>query len=176
MEVMEFASVKHQGRTVKMLWELAPGWRPKTRPKNKFRLNSKKLMNPKLNIQEVTVLDDASSNEESEIGKMNIKRKEKAVAKASSSLPVKTTRSSQSVKELGQPEPKLSTMFFEIKNELLEKQQAKEAVSTNLLDEYAEIFKKVYIPWIPNDEQDTTTGRPFDSDRENMQKTIKQYK
>ena len=117
---MEFASIKHQGRTIKMLGELAPGWRPKTRPKNKFRLNSKKLMNHKLNIKEVTILDDASSNEEPEIGKMNIKRKGKAVAQASSPLPVKTTRSSQSVKELGQPEPKLSTMFFEIKNELLE--------------------------------------------------------
>ena len=74
---MEFSAIKHQGRTMKMLGELALGWRPKNRPKNKFRLNSKKLMNPKLNIQEVTVLDDASSNEEPEIGKMNIKRKEK---------------------------------------------------------------------------------------------------
>ena len=106
---------------------------------------------------------------------MNIKRKEKAVAKASSCLPVKTTRSSQSVKELGQPEPKLSTMFFEIKNELLEQQQAKEAVSTDLLDEDAKMFRKLDIPWIPNDEQDTTTGKPFDSDRENMQRALKQY-
>ena len=38
---MEFASVKHQGRTLEMLGEFAPGWRPKTRPRNKLRLNMK---------------------------------------------------------------------------------------------------------------------------------------
>ena len=36
---MELATVRHQGRTLKMLGELAPGWRPKTRPRNKLRLN-----------------------------------------------------------------------------------------------------------------------------------------
>ena len=36
--------------------------------------------------------------------------------------------------------------------------------------------KKLDIPWIPDDEQDPTTGKPFDSDKENLQKTIKQYK
>ena len=64
------------------------------------------------------------------------------MAQASSPLPVKTTRSSQSAKELNQPEPKLSTMFFEIKNELFGQQQAKEVVSSYLLIEDAEIFKK----------------------------------
>ena len=63
---------------------------------------------------------------------MSIKSKGKAVAKASSSPPAKVKGSSQSVKDLGQPEPKLSTMFFEIKNELLEQQQAKEAEVPNI--------------------------------------------
>ena len=48
MKVVEFATVIHQGKTLKMLGEIAPVWRPKTRPKNKLRLNMKKLLNPKL--------------------------------------------------------------------------------------------------------------------------------
>ena len=63
---------------------------------------------------------------------MSIKSKGKEVSKASSSHPAKVERSSQSIKELGHPEPKLSTMFFEIKNELLEQQQAKEAEVPNI--------------------------------------------
>ena len=38
-------------------------WRPKTRPRNKLRLNMKKLMNPKLNKERVTMIDDSSSDE-----------------------------------------------------------------------------------------------------------------
>ena len=98
------------------------------------------------------------------------------MAQASSPLLVKTTRSSQSAKELNEPEPKLSTMFFEIKNEIFGHQQAKEVVSSDLLTEDAEILKKLDIPWIPDDEQDPTADRPFDSDKENLQKTVRQYK
>ena len=38
LKVMEFASIIHLVKTLKMVGELAPGWRPKTRPKNKLRL------------------------------------------------------------------------------------------------------------------------------------------
>ena len=31
VEVMEFSTVKHQGRSLKMMGEVAPAWRPKTR-------------------------------------------------------------------------------------------------------------------------------------------------
>ena len=49
VKAMDFATVMHQGKTLKMLGDFAPRWRPKTRPKNKLRLNMKKLLNPKLN-------------------------------------------------------------------------------------------------------------------------------
>ena len=71
VEVMEFAIVKHQGRILKMMGEFAPAWRPKSRPRNKLRLNMKKLLNPSLNTQEVTVLDDDSSNEKPKIDKVS---------------------------------------------------------------------------------------------------------
>ena len=46
-----------------MLGEIAHVWRPKTRPRNKLRLNMKKLLNPKLNKERVIVIDDSSSEE-----------------------------------------------------------------------------------------------------------------
>ena len=48
VKAMEFATVKHQGKSLKMMRELASTWRPKTRPRNKLRLNMKKLLNPRL--------------------------------------------------------------------------------------------------------------------------------
>ena len=48
LKVMEFSIFIHQGKNLKMVGELDPGWRPKTRPRNKLRLNMKKLLNPKL--------------------------------------------------------------------------------------------------------------------------------
>ena len=47
-KVVQLASIKHQGKYLSMLGEIGAGWRPKTRPKNKLRLNMKKLINPKL--------------------------------------------------------------------------------------------------------------------------------
>ena len=87
----------------------------------------KKLLNPKLNTKQVTVLDDISSGEEPEFDTMNIKSKGKTVAKVSSSHPTKVKGSSQSVKELSKPEPKLSAIFLEIRNELLKQQQEEKA-------------------------------------------------
>ena len=37
IKVKEFSSIMHQGKFLKMVGEFAPGWRPKTRPKNKLR-------------------------------------------------------------------------------------------------------------------------------------------
>ena len=49
-------------------------------------------------------------------------------------------------------------------------------VSTELLHEEEDIFRKLNIPWLPSELQDTTIGEAFDSEKENLQKTIKQYK
>ena len=39
-------------------------WRPKTRANNKLRLNMKKLLNPKLAKENITVIEDSSSQED----------------------------------------------------------------------------------------------------------------
>ena len=94
VKAVELATVRHQGRTLKMLGEFAPGWRSKTRPRNKLRLNMKKLLNPRLNTKEVTVLDDDSSDEK----------------------PLKI------VKESSLTDTKLSVVFLELRGELLKEE------------------------------------------------------
>ena len=49
-------------------------------------------------------------------------------------------------------------------------------VSIELLHEDEDIFRKLNIPWLSSEIQNTAGGKSFDSDKENLQKTIKQYK
>ena len=49
-----------------MLGEIGTAWRPKTRQKNKLRLNMKKLLNPKLDKNKITIIEDSSYQEELE--------------------------------------------------------------------------------------------------------------
>ena len=64
VKVVEFASITHQGKVLKMSGEVGVVWRPKTRLKNKLKLNMKKLLNPKLAKKIVTIIEDSSSKEE----------------------------------------------------------------------------------------------------------------
>ena len=48
--------------------------------------------------------------------------------------------------------------------------------STELLPEDKEIFRRLKIPWLPNELQSTTRSKAFDSKKENLQRAIKQYK
>ena len=107
---MEFSTVMHQGKTLNMVGELALGWRPKTRPKNKLRLNMKKLLNPKLNKEEVTMIDTSSSEE----------KLESSEGKSKGKKPLKT------VEESSLTETKLSAVFLELRGEMLKEQQKEE--------------------------------------------------
>ena len=49
-------------------------------------------------------------------------------------------------------------------------------VSTELLPEDEDIFRKLNIPWLPSELQNIERGKAFDSDKENLQRAIKQYK
>ena len=48
--------------------------------------------------------------------------------------------------------------------------------STELLPEDEEIFRKLNIPWLPSELQNTPGSNTFDSEKDNLQRTIKQYK
>ena len=195
----------HQGKSLKMVGEFSPGWRPKTRSKNKLRLNMKKLLNPKLNIEEVTVLDNSSSDEKLEIGKGNSKGKKEAAPGGSASHPAKGKSPSKTDEESSLPETKLFAVFLELRGEMLKEQQKEDIdvsyfenkllmdeiapsetynqenpsvhdIPTELLPEDEEIFRKLNIPWLPSELQNTTGSKEFDSEKENLQRAIKQYK
>ena len=136
---------------------------------------------------------------------MSSKGKKEAAVRSLALHPAKEKKSLQSVEVSSHTETKLFAIFVELRNELLKQQQEKETevsydedqllidetipketdtqenpsipdISTNLLEEDADIFRNLNIPWMPSDVQDTTTGKPFDSDRENLQRNIKQYR
>ena len=202
---MEFAIVKHQGKSLKMMGELASTWIPKTRPRNKLRLNMKKLLNPRINTKEITVLDDDSSDEKPKIDKGKSKGKKEAVIKISVSHHTKGKRPLNTVEESSLTETKISAVFLELRGEMLKEQQGNETevsysedkllideivptetinqenpsvhgVSSDLLQEDEDIFRRMNIPWLPSELQNTTAGKAFDSEKENLQRTIKQYK
>ena len=50
VKAIELATVRHQGKSLKMMGELASTWWPKTRPRNKLRLSMKKLLNPRFSF------------------------------------------------------------------------------------------------------------------------------
>ena len=60
----QIATVKFQGKYFVMLRETK--WIPKTRAKNKLRLNMKRILNPKLRKEKITVIEDSSSQEDME--------------------------------------------------------------------------------------------------------------
>ena len=107
---MELAIVRHQGRTLNMVIYLAPVWRPKTRSKNKLRLNTKNLLNPKLNTTGVTMIDTSSSEE-------NL---ESSTGKSKGKKPLKT------LEEFSLTQTKLSAVFLELRDEMSKEQQRKE--------------------------------------------------
>ena len=69
-----------------MVGEFAPGWRPKTRPKNKLSLNMKKLLNPKLNTEGINMIDTSSLDENIESKKGDSKGKKPLKTEEESSL------------------------------------------------------------------------------------------
>ena len=62
-EAIQFSIVKYQGKSFVMLGGAGMSWRPKTRAKNKLRISMKKLLNPKLAKEKITVIGDSSSRE-----------------------------------------------------------------------------------------------------------------
>ena len=110
MKVVEFASITHEEKVLKMLGEVGAVWRPKTRPKNKLRLNMKKLLNPKLAEKKVTVIEDSSSQEK--LGDSEDDNKEVMKGKntiVSKEKPVFT-------------DAKILDIFMEVRNKMIQEQ------------------------------------------------------
>ena len=107
-------------------------WRPKTRPTNKLRWSMKKILNPKLDSKQKTVVIDTTSSEETAGGKIDIKNKGKSVVRPSSPQPAVLEKLSQSAKETSQPVSKLSEIIVEIKDRLIKQQEEEKAKACTL--------------------------------------------
>ena len=44
------------------------------------------------------------------------------------------------------------------------------------MPEDEEIYKRLNIPWLPNEMQTIVGNKTFDSEKENLQRSVKQYK
>ena len=189
MKVVEFASITHQGKTLKMLGEITIVWRPKTRPKNKLRLNMKKLLNPKLAKEKVTVIEDSSSedklddSEGGNKGKKPIESKGKSVMTNTKIFNIFLEVRNQMLQEQQQSEVKISCLEKkEIDQEEVSCNTEKEehpkfpVTSTELMNEDEEIYKRLKIPWTPEVMQTIVGDKCIDSEKENLQRSIKQYK
>ena len=93
-KVVQLAAIKNQGKTLSMLGEIGVGWRPKTIPKNKSRLNMKKILNPKLAREKITIVEDSSSHEELEEDEILNDRK----VKGKKQVPLKVISASTEIK------------------------------------------------------------------------------
>ena len=140
-------------------------WRPKTRVKNKLRLNMKKILNPKLRNEKVTMIEDSSNEEdmgsEEELNSQQVYIKEEHSGLLNSS-PGKYKISKEPITlsiEWG-----MSSKF----------PVAQKAVKDKEEDEL--IFKKIDIPWMSDKTSTLQGGMYIDSETENLKKTVKQYK
>ena len=118
MKLVELASITHQGKALKMLREVGAIWRPKTRPKNKLRLNMKKLLNPKLAEKKVAVIEDSSSHEkleDSEDENKEVKKDKKPIVPKDKPVFIDT---------------KISDIFMEVRNKMIQEQQQNDIKSS----------------------------------------------
>ena len=184
-----------------MLGEIGVGWRPKTKPKNKLRLKMKKLLNPKLAQEEITVIEDSSSQEElEEYESLNVRE-----IKGKKQVPLKDKSASTGTK--------ISELLKQVQRKVklshhqdgLVKQQS---VMTGLCadeeriaepstkcsfegnespgvpvtmkeqhqEEVEKIFKRLKIPQMPERLSSASEGKCIISENENLQRSIKQYK
>ena len=117
-KVVQLASIKHQGKVLKMLGEIGTAWRPKTRPKNKLRLNMKKLLNPKLVEKKITTIEDSSSQEELE----DYQGQNKELMKGKKQI--------VSENKLVFTETKISEIFMEVRNKMILEQHQNDSKSS----------------------------------------------
>ena len=118
MKVVEFDSITHQGKGQKMLGEVRAVWRPKTRLKNKLRLNMEKLLNPILADEKFIVIEDSSSQEKldgSEDESKDVMKGKKLVVSKDKSVFTDT---------------KISDIFMEIRNQMIQEQQQSDVKSS----------------------------------------------
>ena len=131
-------------------------WRPKTRPKNKLRLNMKKLLNPKLAKEKITVIEDSSSREDlKEDVDLNF---EQVDSKREDSVTVKSSLVKYIVEE--------QSKYFSFKGD--KSQKVPVAVTEQHEEDDEAIFRKLNIPWLSEEASSFQEGKFIDLENENI--------
>ena len=140
-------------------------WRPKTRATNKLKLNMKRILNPKLQKEKITVIEDSSSEENNE-SEENLSPQQ----------------------NYSQEDHLLSSGLIQGNHEGSEKQvtRIKEQgmtsedlfVEEEMKDRKEEdsIFKNLNIPWLSNHDSTLHGEVHMDSEVENLRKNLQQHK
>ena len=160
---MQVSKVKLQKESLVQVEEVK--WRPKTRVKNKLRLNMKKILNPKLRNEKVMMIEDSSDEEdmgsEEELNSQQVYIKEEHLVLLKSFL--------------GKDKISEDPITFSIERGVsLEVPVVQETVKDREEDDI--IFKKIDIPWLSDRTSTLQGGMYMDSEIKNLKKTMKQYK
>ena len=133
-EGIQISSIKFHGKSYVVIGE--SNWRPKTRAKNKLRLTMKRILNPRLMKDKITIIEDSSSREDLEEDEdLNSQQVD---SKKEDPLTVKSTSVKNKVIE--------QSKYSSIKGD--RSQKVPVAVADQHEDDDDVIFKKLNIPWL----------------------------
>ena len=140
-------------------------WRPKTKAKNKLRLNMKRILNPKLKKEKITVIKDSSTEEDMESEKGLSPQQVYIEKEHSVSLEPVQGRHKASEKET----------TFSIEQGMSSKVPfVQEIMKDGKEDDL--IFKKFDISWLSNQGSILQGEGHTESKIENLKKTTEQHK
>ena len=132
-------------------------WRPKTRAKNKLRLNMKMILNPKLRKEKITVIEDSLSQEDME-EEENLSSQSVHTEKEHSVI----LESSLRKDKVSEQPINFSTKRGKFSEFFVEEEKVKNEEDDDL------IFKKIDIPCLSDKTSTLQEGMCIDSKTENL--------
>ena len=155
-EAVQLSAVKYQGKLFVILGGAKMRWRPKTRAKNKLRLSMKKILNPKLAKDKITVIEDSSSQEDLEEDE-GLNSQQVDSKKEYSLILVSSPRKDK---------------FVEKSKDSNIKRDRSPKVHVEVTDQDEEdddlVFRKMNIPWLLEKSSIEKEGLSIDSEIENL--------
>ena len=131
-------------------------WRPKTRAKNKLRLSMKKILNPKLAKEKITIIEDSSSQEDLEEDEgLNSQQVD---SKKEYSLILESSPGKDKVAK--------QSKYSSIRRDRSQKVPVEVADQDEEDDDL--VFRKMNIPWLSDKDSTTKEGLSIDSEIENL--------
>ena len=131
-------------------------WRPKTRAKNKLRLSMKKILNPNLAKEKITIIEDSSS--QGDLEEYEGLNSQQVDSKKEYSLILESSPGKDKVPE----QSKDSSI----------KRDRSQNILVEVVDQDEEdddlVFRKMNIPWLSDKASTTKDGLSIDTEIENL--------